>query len=106
MVLPARKISTVEELLEAFPNVRDLLIDGTERPIQRPKDDEKQKELTDDEKAWNRIVSGFRVLVEHAIEGVKRFGIVSDKFHNRKDGFGDKVMVISCGLWNYHLKFF
>lgn len=86
MVLPARKISTVEELLEAFPDVRDLLID--------------------DEKAWNRIVSGFRVLVEHAIEGVKRFGIVSDKFHNRKDGFGDKVMVISCGLWNYHLKFF
>jgi hypothetical protein len=32
MVLPARKISTVEELLEAFPDVRDLLIDGTERP--------------------------------------------------------------------------
>jgi hypothetical protein len=105
MVLPPRKISTVEELLEAFPNVRDLLIDGTERPIQRPKDDEKQKELTDDAKAWNRIVSGFRVLVEHAIGGVKRFGIVSDKFRNRKDGFDDKVMVISCGLWIYHLKF-
>ncbi|KAF5427086.1 DDE superfamily endonuclease [Candidatus Methanomarinus sp.] len=191
MVLPARKISTVEELLEVFPDVKDLLIDGTERSIQRPKDDEKQKEnysgkkkmhtrkniiisdkkkrigyvgptmngkrhdygmfkeefpppsvvfpggmalwmdlgftgfkkdypdtlvimpkkkpkgkeLTDDEKAWNRIVSGFRVLVEHAIGGVKRFGIVSDKFRNRKDGFDDKVMVISCGLWNYHLKF-
>jgi hypothetical protein len=92
--LPARKISTVEELLEAFPDVRDLLIDGTERSIQRPKDDEKQKELTDDAKAWNRIVSGFRVLLEHAIGGVKRFGIVSDKFRNRKDGFGDKVMVL------------
>jgi hypothetical protein len=103
--LPARKISNVEELLEAFPDVRDLLIDGTERLIQRPKDDEKQKELTDDAKAWNRIVSGFRVFVEHAIGGVKRFGIVSDKFRNRKDGFDDKVMVISCGLWNYHLKF-
>ena len=85
MVLPARKISNVEELLEAFPDVRDLLIDGTERPIQRPKDDEKQKELTDDEKAWNRIVSGFRVLVEHAIGGVKRFGIVSDKFRKHSD---------------------
>ncbi len=34
--------------------------------------------------ARNRIVSGFRVLVEHAIGGVKRFGIVSDKFRNRK----------------------
>ncbi len=191
MVLPERKISTVEELLEVFPDVRDLLIDGTERPIQRPKDNEKQKEnysgkkkmhtrkniiisdkkrrigyvsptmngkrhdygmfkeefpppsvvfprgialwvdlgftgfekdcpdklviipkkkpkgkeLTADAKAWNRSVSGFRVLVEHAIGGVKRFGIVSDKFRNKKDGFDDKVMVISCGLWNYHLKF-
>ncbi len=63
MVLPASKISTVEELLEVFPNVRDLLID--------------------DAKAWNRIISGFRVLVEHAIGGVKRFGIVSDKFRNK-----------------------
>ncbi|HUV03432.1 MAG TPA: transposase family protein, partial [Desulfobacteria bacterium] len=38
MVLPERKISTVEELLELFPDVKDLFIDGTERPIQRPKD--------------------------------------------------------------------
>ena len=44
MVLPERKISTMEELLEVFPDVRDILIDGTERPIQRPKDNEKQKE--------------------------------------------------------------
>jgi len=61
----------------------------------------KGKELTDDAKAWNRVVSGFRVLVEHAIGGVKRFGIVSDKFRNRKDEFDDKVMLVSCGLWNY-----
>ncbi len=66
-----------------------------------PKKKPKGKELTADAKAWNRIVSGFRVLVEHAIGGVKRFGIVSDKFRNRKDGFDDKVMLISCGLWNY-----
>ena len=44
MVLPERKIGTVEELLELFPGVKDLFIDGTERPIQRPKDREKQKE--------------------------------------------------------------
>jgi hypothetical protein len=29
-----------------------------------------REELTDDAKAWNRIVSCFRVLVEHAIGGV------------------------------------
>jgi hypothetical protein len=31
--------------------------------------------------ARNRIVSGFRVLVEHAIGGIKRFWIVSDGWH-------------------------
>jgi hypothetical protein len=44
MVLPKRKISTLEGLFELFPNVKDLFIDGTERPIQRLKDSEKQKE--------------------------------------------------------------
>nr|AAU84264.1 conserved hypothetical protein [uncultured archaeon GZfos9C4] len=190
MVLPKRKISTLKELFEIFPNVKDLFIDGTERPIQRPKDNEKQKEyysgkkkthtrknivitdknrrigylsppevgkkhdygmfkelfpppgrlfpksitlrldlgftgvekdypeatvmmprkkpkgkeLTDKEKAQNKVISGFRVLVEHAIGGAKRFRITSDKFRNKKDEFNDVAMLISCGLWNYHLK--
>lgn len=44
MVLPARRIRSVKEFLERFPEVKELLIDGTERPIQRPKDKQKQKE--------------------------------------------------------------
>jgi hypothetical protein len=188
MVLPKRKISTLDELFEIFPDVKDLFIDGTERPIQRPKDSEKQKEnysgkkkahtrknilitdknrrigylsppeagkkhdygmfkklfppglfpkritlwldlgftgvekdypeatvrmprkkpkgkeLTDEEKAQNKVISGFRVLVEHAIGGTKRFRITSDKFRNKKDEFNDVAMLIPCGLWNYHLK--
>jgi hypothetical protein len=34
---PERKIRSMEELLERFPEVKDVFIDGTERPIQRPK---------------------------------------------------------------------
>lgn len=34
---PERKIRSVEELLEKFPEVKDVFVDGTERPIQRPK---------------------------------------------------------------------
>ncbi len=188
MVVPKRKINTLEELFEIFPDVKDLFIGGTERPIQRPKDSEKQKEnysgkkkahtrknivitdknrrigylsppeagkkhdygmfkepfppglfpksitlwldlgftgvekgypeatvrmprkkpkgkeLTDEEKAQNKVIGGFRVLVEHAIGGTKRFRITSDKFRNKKDEFDDVAMLISCGLWNYHLK--
>jgi hypothetical protein len=40
--LPQRKISSVEEFIKAFPKVRKLIIDGTERPRARPKDSGKQ----------------------------------------------------------------
>jgi hypothetical protein len=188
MVLPERKISTVEELLELLTDVKDLFIDGTERPIQRPEDRAKQKAnysgkkkahtrknlliadknrrigylsppaegkkhdygmfkelfppglfpksitlwrdrgftgikrdypaarvmmpkkkpkggaLTDVEKARNKAISGFRVQVEHAIGGLKRFGIATEKCRNKDSQFNDRVIAISCGLWNYHLK--
>lgn len=35
-VLPKRKIRSVEEFLEAFPEVKDVFGDGTERRIERP----------------------------------------------------------------------
>ena len=44
MALPKRKIRNVEEFLECFPELKRVILDGTERPIQRSKDKEKQKE--------------------------------------------------------------
>ena len=43
VVLPARKIGSVEEFLNKFPNLKDIFIDGTERPTQRPSDKKKQR---------------------------------------------------------------
>jgi len=43
-VLPERKINSIAEFLEKFPEVKEIIIDGTERPVQRPKDAEKQTE--------------------------------------------------------------
>jgi len=40
MVLPKRKISSLDEFLEAFPEIKDfpeIFIDGTERPVSRSK---------------------------------------------------------------------
>ena len=42
--LPARKVRSVEEFLERFPEVKAVILDGTERPVQRPEDPQKQKE--------------------------------------------------------------
>lgn len=43
-MLPLRKLSSIDEFIEHFPQVKEVIIDGTERPICRPKDPETQKE--------------------------------------------------------------
>jgi hypothetical protein len=43
MVLPERKLDSIEAFFERFPEVKRVMIDGTERPIQRPQDPEAQK---------------------------------------------------------------
>jgi DDE superfamily endonuclease/Helix-turn-helix of DDE superfamily endonuclease len=44
MVLPERKLESMEQFLERFPAVKAVILDGTERPVQRPQEAEKQKE--------------------------------------------------------------
>lgn len=41
-VLPERRISSVEEFFEKFPEAKDIFMDGTERRVQRPKNKKKQ----------------------------------------------------------------
>ena len=187
--LPKRKIRTLEEFFELIPEAKDLFVDGTERPTQRPKNSKKQKdnysgkkkahtkknlvingekkrvaylgktaggkehdyaifknefdpktvpkditlwmdkgftgaqkdypdadimmpkrkprekELSAYDKEQNKTISGIRILSEHTIGGVKRLKIITDKFRNKSDKFNDKVMFLSCGLWNYHLDY-
>lgn len=43
-VLPKRKIEKEKDFLQRLPEVKAIFIDGSERPIQRPTDEEKQKE--------------------------------------------------------------
>lgn len=188
MTLPERRMKRIEDFFAAFPEAREVFVDGTERPIQRPKNKEKQKanysgkkkrhtrknliittkdkrigflsktvegkqhdftmlkalappdkcfpknvkvhadlgfkgyhklypdhlvsmperkprtkELSMTKVERNKKKSSVRVLIEHAIGGVKRLGIVSQVFRNRVDGFDDKAMLNSSGIWNYHL---
>lgn len=189
VVLPVRKIKSIEEFICLFPDVKDVFIDGTERPIQRPKDPQEQRqnysgkkkrhtkkniimtdkkkrilllgdthegkkhdkkacdqeeivdpippddvtawldsgfqgigkdhpgvkikipkkkpkggELSEEEKENNREISKVRIIVENTLAGVKRYRIVHDIFRNKRKGMDDQVMLVACGLWNYHLK--
>lgn len=63
----------------------------------------KGKELTDAQKQENRKISSLRILVEHAVGGVKKCRIVKELFRCRKFGFDDLVMLITCGLHNFRI---
>jgi ribosomal protein L44E len=172
MVLPERQIKSMKEFIERFPDVKELIIDGTERPISRPKDKQKQKEcysgkkkrhtrkniiavsrkkeilfvspsvggrehdyptlkkskflesipkevetycdlgfkgiekayslkinipirkprtreLTKEEREYNKKVSGYRVKVENAIAGVKRLRVITDVSRMRDEKLND-----------------
>lgn len=186
IVLPARKINSIEEFYQKFPEAKDVLIDGAERPIQKPKNQKKRKKVysgkkktttrkhivistpakkilvlgrsktgrrhdkriaerqqlienippdvtpwmdsgfvgadklhpnaqicaratknhppSDAQKQNNRVISAFRIPVEHAIGGMKRMGAAADIWRNKIDGMDDQVMLVSAGLWNFYLE--
>lgn len=52
------------------------------------------------DKLLNRLFASGRVIVEHAIAGVKRCRIVKDVLRLTIDGISDRVMEIACGLHN------
>lgn len=183
--LPKRQMRSVEEFLQLFPELKDVFIDGTERPVQRPQNAKRRRKLysgkkksttrktivTSDEnrrilvlsstksgrrhdkkladkanvgetlppgvtawldtgfvgleathatiqipkkrsklhplsaqdKANNRTISGIRVLSEHAVCGIKRMKAASDIYRNKRAHLDDTFMLVSAGLWNYHL---
>jgi hypothetical protein len=43
-VLPVRKLGSLEEFMECFPDVKEMIVDETERPVQRSKDSQRQKQ--------------------------------------------------------------
>lgn len=186
LVMPLKRISSMEEFLLKFPEAKDLFVDGVERPIQRPKDKKRQNKLysgkkkrhmkksilvvteekkililtktksarrhdkrladkellleripedvalwvdtgfqgvlrqhtntlipkkatrknplTQEEKEENRVISSFRVVVEHAIAGMKRYKAYADIWRNKLQNLDDRVMRIVAGLWNLHIE--
>lgn len=64
----------------------------------------KKHPLTESQKENNRIISGIRVVSEHAICGYKRFKAASDTYRNRLPNMDDTMNGICAGLWNLHLK--
>lgn len=61
--------------------------------------------LTEQQKEANKEKSSVRVVVEHAIAGMKRYKILTEKFRNKSQELADQVVEVCAGLWNYKLCF-
>jgi len=105
-----KKLADKESIFENIPdNVNGMADTGFigeakgRSNIHIPKKKPRGKELTEEEKEMNRLISSCRVVVEHAIGGLKRYRCISEKLRNKKAFIDDIFILLSAGLWNYHL---
>lgn len=61
---------------------------------------QKKQELSQEDKAYNKLISSMRVKVEHVMAGVKRLRAVKEKLRLRTHDIYDEVMCIACGIHN------
>jgi hypothetical protein len=62
----------------------------------------KKGELSNEEKKHNRMHSKLRVIVEHTVSRIKKFGIMGTKFRNRLTKY-DHASDIVSGLINFRI---
>ena len=81
--------------------------DQIDIPTRKPRKSKKNPnpQLNDDQKAANKALSQIRILIEHAIGGMKRYNILVNVFRNRKADFEDEAVGICAGLWNLALSY-
>jgi hypothetical protein len=70
-----------------------------------PEKKPREGRLSNNQKAYNRLLASLRVSIEHVIAGVKRLRIVKEKIRLKKEHIRDKVMLIACGLHNLRLAY-
>jgi len=100
---------SLEHIPEEAAIVVDLGFQGIEKEKGRqrviiPHKKPKKRELPEELKAENTTIARKRVVSEHTISAIKRYGAVSHIYRNHKPNFEDDVMLAACGLWNYYLK--
>jgi hypothetical protein len=76
--------------------------DFPEQKSSLPIKKEKDHELTEVQKEYNRNHSAKRIVIEHAICRIKKYRIMNDVFRNRLRKY-DRVSDIVSGLINYRI---
>jgi len=76
-------------------------------PTRKPRKSQKHPnpQWSEEQKAANTALSRVRILIEHAIGGMKRSNSLVHTFRNRIEHFEDDVIGICAGLWNLVLSY-
>jgi hypothetical protein len=105
-----KRLADKENIFEMIPKEVSVMTDTgfigeakVHKNILIPKKRTKKNPLTYEDKEINKLISSYRVIVEHAIGGIKRYRCMSEKLRNHKAFIDDKFILLSAGLWNYHL---
>lgn len=80
--------------LKEKPKLADKAYIGAEKPTLIPKKKPKGGELSEAEKAENRLISQERIVVEHGIRKVKGFRVVRDEYRLAQGIFPTVVSVV------------
>lgn len=62
-----------------------------------------KKELSQEQKAFNRKLASDRMAVEHVIGKLKVFRVLQERYRNRRRRFGLRLNLIA-GIYNYELR--
>lgn len=78
---------------------KDYLCEKVSIPHKKPR----KAELTETQKAENKAKASERILVEHAIGGMKRYRILSERLRVHDLDLYDNILCVCAGLWNFYL---
>lgn len=87
---------------KGYQGIKSALKNGNQ--IMIPHKKPRGKTLSLEQKEDNKVISGIRIVVEHAINGIKRFISMSNTYRNRK-GQDDSMIYLCSSLWNFHLQY-
>jgi hypothetical protein len=63
----------------------------------------KKQELSPEQKQENKLLASQRIAVEHAIGGMKRYRILSDRLRVQDVELYNVILGVCAGLWNFYL---
>jgi hypothetical protein len=63
----------------------------------------KEQELTATQKEENKLRASKRIVVKHAIAGLKRYRILADRLRMHDLELYDHILGVCAGLWNFYL---